>query len=87
MGQLLVEGGEPIRNLGRAKKMIEDASDKKCDIILLPECLDLGWTHPSAKIEAEPIPGPYSNELCKYASDNGIYICAGLTEKYKDRVY
>ena len=56
MGQLLVEGGEPDRNLSRAKLMIEEASKKKCDIILLPECLDLGWTHPSSKIEALPIP-------------------------------
>lgn len=87
MGQLLVEGGEPLRNLSRAREMIEDASDKKCDIILLPECLDLGWTHPSAKIEAQPIPGSYSDELCKYANDSGIYICAGLTEKYKAKIY
>lgn len=87
MGQLLVEGGEPVRNLARAKEMIKDASNKKCEIILLPECLDLGWTHPSAKKEAQPIPGPYSDELCKYADDNHICICAGLTERYKDGVY
>lgn len=87
MGQLLVEGGEPQRNLMRAKEMVEAASNKKCDIILLPECLDLGWTHPSANIEAQPIPGPYSDELCRCAADNNIYICAGLTEKLKGVVY
>jgi len=87
MGQLLVEGGEPLRNLSRAGEMIKEASNKKCDIILLPECLDLGWTHPSAKIEAQPIPGPYSEELCRCAADNNIYICAGLTEKIKGKVY
>lgn len=87
MGQLLVEGGEPERNLMRAKEMIEAASNKKCDIILLPECLDLAWTHPSVRIKAQPIPGPYSDQLCKYANDNAIYICAGLTEKHKDRFY
>ena len=41
MGQLLVEGGEPNRNLKRASKMIAEAAEKNCQIILLPECLDL----------------------------------------------
>lgn len=87
MGQLLVEGGEPERNLQRAEKMVKEAFQKGCDIILLPEVLDLAWTHPSALTEAQPIPGPYSDRFCKAASELGIYICAGLTEKYKDRVY
>ncbi len=87
MGQLLVEGGEPERNLQRAEKMAREASQKGCEIILLPEVLDLAWTHPSAKTEAQPIPGPYSDRLCKAARELGIYVCAGLTEKYKERVY
>ena len=81
MAQLLVEGGEPERNLKRAVKMIEEAAQKQCDIVLLPECLDLAWTHPSAKSEAQPIPGPYSDILCQEAKKHNIYICAGLTEK------
>lgn len=87
LGQLLVEGGEPQRNLNRAFKMIDDASSQHCDIILLPECLDLAWTHPSAKTEAQPIPGPYSEQLCQQAREHHIYVCAGLTERYHDRVY
>lgn len=87
MGQLLVEGGEPERNLNRAEKMIREASEKGCQILLLPEVLDLAWTHPSSKTEAQPIPGPYSDRLCKASRDKGIYVCAGLTERYKERVY
>ena len=30
MGQLLIEGGEPERNLQRAHSMIEDASKNNC---------------------------------------------------------
>ena len=86
-GQLLVEGGEPERNLGRAQLMIEEASKKKCDIILLPECLDFGWTHPSSKSEAIPIPGLHSNKICEYAKNYNIYICAGLTEKQDNKIY
>ena len=87
MGQLLVEGGEPERNLKRAVEMINHAASQRCDIVLLPECLDLGWTHPSAKTEAQPIPGGRSDILCDQARKHGIYICAGLTEKDKDKVY
>ncbi|MFC1590018.1 carbon-nitrogen hydrolase family protein [Candidatus Omnitrophota bacterium] len=87
MGQLLVEGGEPERNLKRAGEMIKEAAGKECDIVLLPECLDLAWTHPSAKTEAEPIPGPYSDKLCGFAKSFKVYVCAGLTENDRGRVY
>ena len=87
MGQLLVEGGEPERNLKRAGKMLEEAAEKSCRLVLLPECLDLAWTHPSAKTEAQSIPGPYSDILCKLAKTYNLYLCAGLTERSEDKVY
>lgn len=87
MGQLLVEGGEPERNMERAVEMIRDAAKKKCDIILLPEVFDLAWTDVSAKKEGEEIPGERSDILCREAKKNKIYICAGLTEKFKKKVY
>lgn len=87
MGQMLVEGGEPQRNLDRAIEMVKNASENQCDILLLPEALDLGWTHPSAQDEALPIPGAYSDQLSKAAKDYGIYICGGLTEQEGDKVY
>ena len=61
MGQLLVEGGEPERNLNRAEELIIEASRSGCNIILLPECSDLAWSHPSAKTKAETIPGKRSD--------------------------
>jgi len=87
MGQLLVEGGEPRRNLDRAEKMIREASEQGCEIILLPEVIDLGWTHPSAFQEAEPIPGPRSDRLCACARQYKIYICVGLTEQLGEKRY
>jgi predicted amidohydrolase len=81
LGQLLVEGGEPERNLERASAMIREAKARGCGIILLPETLDFGWTHPSALEEAQPIPGKFSDILCGEAEKNGIYVCAGLTER------
>lgn len=87
MGQMLVEGGEPQRNLQRAEEMIERAAQQKCQIVLLPECLDLAWTHPSALNEAEPIPGKWSDILCASAKKHQMFVCAGLTEKLNTQVY
>ncbi|MET4105064.1 carbon-nitrogen hydrolase family protein [Hymenobacter sp. UYP22] len=84
MGQLLVEGGEPERNLERAERMIAEAAARHCDVVLLPETLDFAWTHPSALTEAQPIPGPYSDRLCQAARQHQFYICAGLTERAPD---
>ena len=88
MGQLLVEGGEPERNLERAERMIAEAASHRCDVVLLPETLDFAWTHPSALTEAQPIPGPYSDRLCQAALHHNLYLCAGLTERAADgRIY
>lgn len=87
MIQLLVEGGEPERNLERAVKYIDLAAKENIDIALLPETLDLAWTHPCVKNEAETIPGSRTNILCEAAKRNKIYICAGLTEKDGDKIY
>lgn len=84
MGQLLVEGGEPARNLARAVEMIAQAAVQNCDFVLLPETLDFAWTHPSALYEAQPIPGPLSDQLCQAAARHGLYVCAGLTERAAD---
>ena len=87
LGQLLVEGGEPDRNIERAITMIEDAAAQQCDVILLPETMDFAWTHPSALDEAQPIPGKYSNIFCEQAAKHNIWICVGLTEKKGDKNY
>ena len=85
--QLLLEGGEPDRNLDRARSMILRAGNENCQIALLPECMDLVWTHPSASTEAKPIPGRYSDYLCRTAAEAGIFVCAGLTEDDGDKIY
>lgn len=87
MGQMLVEGGCPEANLERAAAMIEAAGRAGCEIVVLPECLDLGWTDPSARDIAEPIPGRYSDVLSRAASDSALYVTAGLTERTGSRVY
>jgi predicted amidohydrolase len=87
MIQLLVEGGEPDRNMERALKYIAIAVKENIDIALLPETLDLAWTHPCVPYEAEPIPGKRSTMLANAAKMHGIHICAGLTERDGDKIY
>lgn len=77
--QLLVEGAEPERNIDRAINFINNCED--ADLVLLPETLDFGWTHPFAKENSKPIPGEFSDRFCKIAKRKNIWICLGLTEK------
>ena len=81
IGQLHVDGGNPDLNLENAIAFVEGAARAKCDIVVLPECLDFGWTNQVALTGAQPIPGPYSKMLCEAAGKNDIMTVAGLTEK------
>ena len=87
MAQMLVEGGQPEQNLKRAVKMIRQAAERGCAIVVLPECLDLGWTDPAARQLAQPIPGPHSDVLMHAAQEGGVYVVAGLTERAGERIY
>lgn len=82
--QLLVEGAEPVRNLERASRYIEDAVKNQVDLVLLPETIDFGWTHPESLLKSKPIPGESSQVFCDLAKKNHIWICVGLTEKGND---
>ncbi|HIE18279.1 TPA: carbon-nitrogen hydrolase family protein [Candidatus Bathyarchaeota archaeon] len=87
MGQMLVEGGRREANLKRAEDMIEEAARRGCGILILPECLDLGWTHPSARELADEIPGSTSDRLSRACRQNDIMAVAGLTERDGERIY
>lgn len=81
MVQMNVLGGEKSINVDHAEEQIAIAARAGAQVVVLPECLDLGWTHPASASEAEPIPGggPYER-LAGIAARFGIYLCAGLTE-------
>jgi predicted amidohydrolase len=87
MGQILVEPGNPAANLDRAIDCIFKSRRAGCGLIVLPECLDLGWTDPSAVTLAEAIPGPRFHRLAQAACDVGIHVVAGLTERDGDHIY
>lgn len=86
--QMSVVGGDKLRNLARAEELIAEAARNGAELALLPEALDLGWTHPSCRAEAEPIPsGMPAQRLLAAAAEHRIYLCAGLTERDGERVF
>jgi predicted amidohydrolase len=88
LAQMLVEPGQPDRNLDRAEQRIADASGQGADLVLLPECLDLGWTHPSARERATAIPdGETCRRFIAAARTHRVFVCAGLVERAADRLY
>jgi len=72
MAQMLVQGGRPEPNLDRAVTMIRQAAVQGCRLVVLPECLDLGWTDPSARALAQPIPGDHADQLAEAARAHQI---------------
>jgi predicted amidohydrolase len=87
LGQMLVEGGKLEENFARARVKVEEAAQNGCQILMLPECLDVGWTHPSSKEIAVPIPGTTSDVLCYEAKEHEIHVVAGITERYGNSIY
>src|SRR3954452_10485621 len=87
MAQFLVEGGRPDDNLGRAEVAIGRAAAEGFRLIVLPECLDLGWTDPSARDLAVPIPGSHTDRLARAARQHRVFVVAGLVERAGDRLY
>ncbi len=84
---MLVEGGKVEDNLARAEKMVHDAAQKGCRIIVLPECFDCGWTFPGTRELARPVPGSTTDRLAQSARNNHIYVVAGISEKTPDAFY
>lgn len=88
MVQMLVEGGNPEANLDRAVARIEITAGNGADLVLLPEALDLGWTHSSARVKAGSIPGGSTfKKLANAAKKNRVYVCAGIIEKDGEKIF
>lgn len=86
--QMRVVGGERTLNLEHARDLIAIAAAEGAQVVLLPETMDLGWTHQSARTLAQPIPdGDTCRALRDAAQRHKLYLCAGLVERDGERVY
>ena len=88
LSQMRVDPGQLQLNLSRAEQRIAAAAAELADIVLLPEALDCGWTHPSARELAGPIPGGEACERLRAAARaNRIHVCAGIVERSGGHLY
>jgi predicted amidohydrolase len=88
LAQISVVGGQLDTNLARAIAVIGTAAESGAEVVILPECMDLGWTHPSARDLAAPIPdGPACQLLMQASREHGIHVSAGLTEQSGQAIY
>lgn len=87
MAQMRVDPGQPEANLRHAVQRIEQATMAGCDLVVLPECLDLGWGATQARHMAQPIPGPHVQRLADAAREHGIFVAAGLVERQGARLF
>ncbi|HUX97360.1 MAG TPA: carbon-nitrogen hydrolase family protein [Bacteroidales bacterium] len=86
--QMYVEPGDLQKNLSHATELISEAAAGGADFVLMPEVMDLGWTHPSAKELAGPIPGGKAfSTLSKAAKKNNVWLCAGIVERDGPAIY
>jgi predicted amidohydrolase len=86
--QMLVKPGAKEENLSRALRFVGEAADKGADIVLLPEALTLGWTDPSARSQADEIPGSKTYQcFAEAASAHRIHLCAGIIERAGERIF
>jgi predicted amidohydrolase len=86
--QMRVEGGRKDQNLRRATDLIASAAKGGAEVVLLPEALNLGWTHPSARAEADAIPDGETCATLRFAArQHGVHLCAGLIEREGRRVF
>ncbi len=80
--QMRVEGGAKEANLARAERFISEAAAAGAQCVLLPEALNLGWTHGSALTHADEIPdGETCTRLRGAAQRHAVHVCAGLVER------
>jgi predicted amidohydrolase len=81
MIQMNVKGNDVDSNLANAEKLVAEAASNKAVVAILPECMDIGWTHPGSLKNATNIPdGKVFQRLVALAVNNDIYICSGMTE-------
>jgi predicted amidohydrolase len=77
----------PAGNCRQFAPFIEEAAQKKADLVVLPETLTIYGTGKSYADCAEPIPGPSTEYFGQLAKQHNLYVVAGLIERDAHLVY
>ncbi|MCA9015534.1 MAG: carbon-nitrogen hydrolase family protein, partial [Planctomycetaceae bacterium] len=81
------EGKLPSDKPAQFAKLIEQAAEKKADLVVLPESITVYGTGLSYAECAEPIPGPSTKYFSQLAKKHNLYIVVGLYERAQHLVY
>lgn len=87
MAQIGVVPENRDKNKNKIEEYIKKAAQEQCDLVVFPECCDLGWANPYARDLADPIPGNTSDFLCRLAKQQQIYVVCGITERCGEKLY
>ncbi len=74
-------------NTHRIAEAVERAAAKGAQIAAFPETAFIGWVNTDAHKLAEPIPGRFSDAVCRLARNHKVIISIGLTEKVARGIY
>lgn len=86
--QMPVVDGDKAGNLARAARLVGEAAATGAEVAMLPEMLDVGWTHGTCREAAEPIPNGAACRLLREAARrHGLFVCAGLGERAGAQVF
>lgn len=86
MAQMPVLFGKAEDNLKTMERFLQKAAGE-ADIVVFPECCDLGWGNTKAPLLGCEIPGKISREYCNLAKKYRLWMAAGITEKAGNKVY
>lgn len=80
MAQMRVLCNEYERNMSNAEKFVSKASEEKADVVVFPECSDIGWLTSIRADIAEKRFGESVAVISSLARQHNICIAIGLTE-------
>jgi predicted amidohydrolase len=80
--------GDVPTNLERIQASAAEAATRGAQLILFPECATTGY-FVAGRIAnlAEPIPGPSSERLARFARSKGVHVMVGMIEREDDKYY
>lgn len=87
IAQLDCRTGDPDHSLVRMVRMVGDARQAGCDVVVFPEMSDTGYWPEKFSAAALPWPGPAVDRLAEAAAEQSIAVVAGLSELDGGAVY
>ncbi len=87
--QIEIETGRRSANLSRINEWVDRAcdADPAPDLVVLPECCDLGLIPNDLSDLSEPVGGAFCESLSAKTREMGVCLAAGITERGVDGVH